>query len=118
MPSQYYGSPTDVPSNRTPLSTGRSYTHSNEQVSSGYGFQGKIPSLSVLPPQGRQGHLLPSVSGDYDIVPRKNTIASIGVDAHFGAHPITELDNPFVPSDRRASHEDDILRMERKRKVT
>lgn len=116
VPSHYYGSPTDVPNNRTLLSTGRSSMHGSEQVPSGYGLQGQIPSLSVLPQQGRQGHLLPSASGDHDIVPRKNAIVTVGMDAHFGAHPITGLDNPFVPSDRRVSHEDDILRMERKRK--
>ncbi|XP_059659804.1 homeobox-DDT domain protein RLT2 [Cornus florida] len=110
-PSHYFGSPTDVPSARTPLSSGRSFMHGNEQGSSGYGFQGQMPSLSLLPQQGRQGHLLPSVSGEHDIVSR-----NIGVDSHFGAHAITGLDNPFIPSDRRVAHDDDPSRMERKRK--
>ncbi|KAA8524323.1 hypothetical protein F0562_010746 [Nyssa sinensis] len=111
-PSHYFGSPTDVPSSRTALSTGRSIMHGNEQVTSGYGFPGHIPNLSLLPQQGKQGHPLPSVSGEYDIIPRKNSFTSVGMDAH----PITGLDNPFVPPDRRVTHEEDVLRIERKRK--
>ncbi|KAM7498033.1 hypothetical protein LguiA_022447 [Lonicera macranthoides] len=115
--SHYYGSPTDVPSARTPLSTGRSVAHANEQVPSGYGFQGQqLPSLNLLPQQGRQGHALPSTSGDYDIVPRKNSFANTGVDVQVGAHPIAGLDNPFMPPDRQPTHDEEILRMEKKRK--
>ncbi|GMP67388.1 hypothetical protein CsSME_00027390 [Camellia sinensis var. sinensis] len=115
--SHYFSSPTDVPSGRSALPTGRSFMHGNEQVPSGYGFQGQMPNLSLLPHQGRQGHPLPSTSGEYDIVPRKNSVANIGTDAHFGAHPITGLENPFIPSDRRVTtHEEDISRIERKRK--
>ncbi|KAL7215900.1 hypothetical protein ACSBR1_027948 [Camellia fascicularis] len=115
--SHYFSSPTDVPSGRSALPTGRSFMHGNEQVPSGYGFQGQMPSLSLLPHQGRQGHPLPSTSGEYDIVPRKNSVANIGTDAHFGAHPITGLENPFIPSDRRVTtQEEDISRIERKRK--
>lgn len=91
--------------------------HGNEQVPSGYGFQGQMPSLSLLPHQARQGLVLPSTAGEYDLVPRKSPFASVSTDARFGAHPITALDNPIIPSDRRASHEEDISRVERKRKV-
>uniref|UniRef100_A0A5B7A597 Homeobox-DDT domain protein RLT2 n=1 Tax=Davidia involucrata TaxID=16924 RepID=A0A5B7A597_DAVIN len=115
-PSHYFGSPTDVPSARTALSAGRSFMHGNEQVTSGYGFQGQVPNLSLLPQQGRQGHLLSSVSGEYDIGPRKNSFTSVGMDAHFGAHPSAGLDNPFIPSDKRITHDEDVLRIERKRK--
>ncbi|XP_034701923.1 homeobox-DDT domain protein RLT2 isoform X4 [Vitis riparia] len=66
--------------------------------------------------RGRQNHGLSSTSGDYDTVPRKNSLGSIGMDAHFGSHPITALDNPFISSDRRVTNEEDVLRMERKRK--
>jgi hypothetical protein len=92
--------------------------HGNEHVPSGYGFQGQITGLNLLPQQGRQGHLLPSVSGEYDTVPRKNAFPNIAMDAHFGAHPITQLENPFMSSDRRVTHEEDVPRMERKRKVS
>ena len=116
-PSHYYGSPTDVPSARSALSTGRSYMHGNEQVPPAYGFQGQTPSLSLLPHQGRQSHLLPSTSVEYDTVSQKTSVANIGTDAHFGAHPITALDNPFIPSERQVTNDEDIARLERKRKV-
>ncbi|GFS41286.1 homeodomain-like transcriptional regulator [Actinidia rufa] len=116
-PSHYYGSPTDVPSARSALSTGRSYTHGNEQVPPAFGFQGQTPSLGLLPHQGRQSHLLPSTSAEYDIVSQKTSIANIGTDAHFGTHPITALDNPFIPSERQVTNDEDIARLERKRKV-
>ncbi|KAA8526340.1 hypothetical protein F0562_008457 [Nyssa sinensis] len=92
-PSHYFGSPTDVPSARTALSTARSFLHGSEQVTSVYGFQGQMPSLSLLPQQGRQGHLLSSVSEeqlthDEDVLriqrKRKNEEARIAreVEAH------------------------------------
>ncbi|RVW46790.1 Homeobox-DDT domain protein RLT2 [Vitis vinifera] len=114
--SHYYGSPADGPSARASLSTGRSFMHGNEQVASGYGFQGQMPNLNLLSQQGRQNHGLSSTSGDYDTVPRKNSLGSIGMDAHFGSHPIAALDNPFISSDRRVTNDEDVLRMERKRK--
>ncbi|XP_030929199.1 homeobox-DDT domain protein RLT2-like isoform X3 [Quercus lobata] len=116
-PSYHYGSPADGPNARTSsVISGRSFMHGNEQVPSGYGFQGQVPGLNLLPNQGRQGHLLPSVSGEYDTVPRKNAFPNIAMDAHFAAHPITQLENPFLPSDRRVAHDEDVPRMERKRK--
>lgn len=102
MPSQYYGSPTDVASNRAHIATtGRSFTHGNELVpSSGYGFQG---SVTLLPHQ--QGR-----SGEIDNVARK-----MDTPTPPGAHPITGIDNPFAtPS---ITHEEELARIERKRKV-
>lgn len=117
-PSYHYGSPADGPNSRTSsLSSGRSFMHGNEQVPSGYGFQGQVPGLNLLPQQGMQAHLLPSVSVENDTVARKNTFANIR-DAHFGAHPITRMENPFISPDRRVTLEEDVSRMERKRKVS
>lgn len=117
-PSHYYGSPADGPSARpSSVSTGRLLVHGNEQVAPGYGFQGQMPNLNLLSQQGRPSHGLSSTSGDHDSIPRKNSFASIGADAHSGSHPTTALDNPFI-SDRRVGNDDDVLRMERKRKVS
>ncbi|XP_059452338.1 homeobox-DDT domain protein RLT2 isoform X1 [Corylus avellana] len=114
--SYHYGSPADGPNSRTSsLSSGRSFMHGNEQVPSGYGFQGQVPGLNLLPQQGMQAHLLPSVSVENDTVARKNTFANIR-DSHFGAHPITRMENPFISPDRRVTLEEDVSRMERKRK--
>ena len=100
------------------MSTGRSFMHGNEQVAPAYGFQGQIPNLNLLTQQGRQSHGLSSTSGDYDSVSRKNSLTSVGMDTHFGSHPITALENPFSSSDRRVTNDEDVLRMERKRKVS
>lgn len=117
-PSHYFGSPNDVPIARHALSAGRSFMHGNELLPSPYALQSQPPSLTLLPHQGRQGHILPSTSGEYDIVSQKNSLTDIATDAQLGAHPITGLDNPFVPSDIQVTPEDDIARMERKRKVS
>ncbi|XP_031255307.1 homeobox-DDT domain protein RLT2 isoform X3 [Pistacia vera] len=116
-PSYHYGSPVDSSNTRNPsLSTGHSFMHGNEQVSSGYGFPGQLPSLNLLSQQGRQNHLLPSASEEYENVPRKNSFVNTALDAHFGAHAITALENQFVSSDRRVTLDEDASRMEKKRK--
>ncbi|XWS68694.1 hypothetical protein CRYUN_Cryun04dG0113200 [Craigia yunnanensis] len=116
-PSYNYDSPTDGPNARvSSLSAGRSFVHRNEQVPSGYSFPGQMPNLNLLPQQSRQGHLLPTASGEYDNVSRKNSLTNTAVDANIGAHPISALESPFVSSDRRVSLDEDVLRMERKRK--
>lgn len=117
-PSYHYGSPGDRQNARTSsLSSGRMYMHGNEHVPSGYGFQGQMPGLNLLPQQGKQGHLLASVSGENDTNSRKNTFTNV-MDAHFGAHPITQMENPFLSSERRVILDEDVSRMERKRKVS
>ncbi|XP_048328593.1 homeobox-DDT domain protein RLT2 isoform X2 [Ziziphus jujuba] len=87
-PSYQYGSPLDGPNAKTSsIPTGHLFIHGNEQLPSGYGFQ-----------------------GEYDKVQRKNT--KINMDAH----PISQLENPFMLSDRRVTHDEDVIRVERKRK--
>lgn len=114
--SHYYGSPTDGLSARTPsLSTGRPFVPGNELVPIGYGFQGQIPSSNLLPHQGRQGNLVASASAEYDNIPRKNSFADVGMDAQLSPHPISALDN-VLSSEKKASLEEDALRIERKRK--
>ncbi|KAJ4729740.1 Homeobox domain-containing protein/DDT domain-containing protein [Melia azedarach] len=115
--SYHYSSPTDVSNTRNPsLSTGRSFMHGSEQVSSVYGFPGQLPSLNLLSQQGRQSNLLPSVSGDYGNVPHKEPFINTALDADFGAHPISAVDNAILSSDRRLTHDEDVLRIEKKRK--
>ncbi|XP_043702863.1 homeobox-DDT domain protein RLT2-like isoform X2 [Telopea speciosissima] len=114
--SHFYDSP-DGPSARASSfpATGQ-YLHGNEQLSTSYSFQGHVSGVDLLSQQGRQGHIYPSASGEYDGVPHKNSFANVGMDAQFGAHPMHGLENSFVPSDRRVSHDEDVSRMERKRK--
>jgi hypothetical protein len=113
-----YGSPVDGHNTKTgSLSATRSFMHANEQVSSGYGFSSQVPSLSLMPQEGRQGHLLPSATGEYENTSQKIPFTNVGMDVQIGAHPITALDNPFMSSDQRVTHDENALRMERKRKV-
>lgn len=117
-PSRYYGSPSDVATNRTPITTGRSFSHGNDQIASGYGFQGPVAGGSAISQQGRQGHLLlPPPAGELDNAVHKSSTVSPGMDTQLGAHPITGIENPFAtPSEKRITHEEDVARMERKRK--
>ena len=117
-PSFQNGSPADGHNTKTgSLSATRSFMHANEQVSSGYGFSSQVPSLSLMPQEGRQGHLLPSATGEYENTSQKIPFTNVVMDVQIGAHPITALDNPFMSSDQRVTHDENALRMERKRKV-
>ncbi|XP_010260331.1 PREDICTED: homeobox-DDT domain protein RLT2 isoform X2 [Nelumbo nucifera] len=116
-PSHYYNLPVDGPSARaSSLSSGGAFIHGNEQVGTGYGFHGQVSGVGHLSHQGRKGHVFSSGSGGYENVSHRNSFTNIEMDPHFGAHPIVGLENPFVPSDRRVSHDEDVTRMERKRK--
>lgn len=116
--SYNYGSPTNGPNARSSsLSAGHSIGHGNDQVPSEYGFPDQMPNLNLLPQQSRQGHLLPNASGEYDNVSRKNSSTNDAVDINICSHPISALQSPFVSSDTRLSFDEDVLRMERKRKV-
>ncbi|XP_073061093.1 homeobox-DDT domain protein RLT2-like isoform X2 [Primulina eburnea] len=114
LPPHLYGSPSDIRNARVPLPTGKSSTHNNEQVHSGYGLQVHMPSFSLLPQQGRHSLHLSPASGDVDIVPRIAPIADVHIDAHY-VHPKTGLDNQIVTPDRVIIH--DEMKMERKRKT-
>ncbi|XP_011047699.1 PREDICTED: uncharacterized protein LOC105141971 isoform X2 [Populus euphratica] len=116
-PSCQYGSPADVHDVKTEsISATLPFMHANEQVSSGYGLSNQVPSLSLMPQESRQGHLLPSTTGEYETVIQKCSFTNIGMDAQSDAHLVTALDNPYMSSDRRVTHDEDALRMQRKRK--
>lgn len=51
-------------------------------------------------------------------VSRKNPFVDAVIDTHRGAHPITPIGIPLVPSDRRVIHEEELSRFEKKRKVS
>jgi hypothetical protein len=117
-PSCQYGSPADVHNVKTEsIAATLPFMHANKQVSSGYDLSNQVPSLSLMPQESRQGHLLPSTTGEYETVIQKCSFTNIGMDAQSGAHLVTALDNPYMSSDRRVTHDEDALRMQRKRKV-
>ncbi|KAI3465799.1 hypothetical protein Pfo_022462 [Paulownia fortunei] len=114
VPPHYYGSPTDIQNARVPLLTGRSIMQSSEQVSSGYSLQNQMPSLSLLPQQGRQGHHLSPAPGEVDIAPRITPPVNV-IDTHYLVHPINGLNNQIITPDRRIMHDEE--RLERKHKI-
>ncbi|XP_050380666.1 homeobox-DDT domain protein RLT2 isoform X2 [Argentina anserina] len=101
-PSHQYGSPTECHHPRIPLST--VYV----KVPTVYGFQSPMAGLNLLSQQGR--------AEEYANVHGKS-FTNISMDAHLSAHPINQLNNPFIPFARRmAQEEDDVLQLERKHK--
>lgn len=115
--SHYYGSPSDGPGTKTPpLSSGRSYIHGYEEVPVAYGVPNQMPSLNLISQPGKVGSLMPSTSGDYEAIARKSPYMNMGMESPFSANPISGLDNALVPSERRATPEEDAGRVERKRK--
>lgn len=114
--SNYHNSLAYLPSTQILTTNVTLVGHGNEQSPSAYGFQVPLPNLSLLPQQGRQGHLLASTSTDHDTSPLKQSFPIIGGDAHPVSHPISGFESPFIPSERPVSLDDDILRIEKKRK--
>ncbi|KAJ1387957.1 Homeobox-like domain superfamily [Sesbania bispinosa] len=112
----HYNSLDGIPHARTILSSARSFHKGNESAPYGYGVQGQIPALNLLSQQGRQNHLLPSASGGTDDIPRQNQFVDVTVGTHSEAHPVTLIDGPLIPSDRRIIHEEELSRFQRKRK--
>lgn len=97
-PSQYYGSPTNTASSRAPMLTA-------------YSVPG---SVNILPPQ--QGRPGPSMELD-NVARKSSSTVSPGIDTSTPpAHPIAGIENPFVTL-TVVTHEEEITRIERKRKV-
>ncbi|GAB4824907.1 hypothetical protein Ancab_007779 [Ancistrocladus abbreviatus] len=114
--SHYYGSPLDGPTIRTPpFSSGRSYMHSGEDLPIGGTFSGQMPSLTLLSQHSKQGHHLPSTSGEYDAMTRKSSYMNMAIESPFSGHPITGLDNALMSSEKHIMHDEDV-RVDRKRK--
>ncbi|GKU96350.1 hypothetical protein SLEP1_g9594 [Rubroshorea leprosula] len=110
-PSYHYSSLADGPNAR-----GRTFMHGNEHTPPAYAVLGHMPNLNLLPQPARQGNFLSTASGENDNTSRMDSFTSTADDANVGAHPITALESPFMSSDRRSSLDEDVLRIERKRK--
>ncbi|KAL2328175.1 hypothetical protein Fmac_021602 [Flemingia macrophylla] len=113
VPSFHYSSLDGVWHSGTLLSSGRSFLNGNESAPYGYGIQGQIPGLNLLSQQGRQNHLVLSASGENDGSPQKNPFVN---DIHSGAHPISLVDSPLMPSGGRVIHAAELSSSQRKRK--
>lgn len=87
---------------------------SNEQGASGY-LQGPMPSLSLLPQQGRQEAHLSPAPGEVDVGPLTAPIVNANIDSQLFVHPSGGFDNQITTPERRTVL--DPERLERKRKV-
>ena len=99
------------------LTSGRSYVHGYEEVPPAYGVPNHVPNLNLMSHQGKTGGTMPSVSSDYDNIARKSPCMGMGMESPYGARPITGLENTLMPSEGHVTHEEDVGRVERKRKV-
>lgn len=87
----------------------------NEQATPGHTLHGQLPTLNLMAaPPGRQGQLWSSGLEEYAADPQKNPYRDVEV---HGVHPYMVVD-PHTSSDRRIAHNEEVLRTERKRKVT
>ncbi|MCI41674.1 homeodomain transcriptional regulator, partial [Trifolium medium] len=55
-------------------------------------------------------------SGGNDDALQKNPFVDVTLDIQSGANQVTPIDGPLVPSDRRVIHEEELSRLQRKRK--
>ncbi|KAI4319771.1 hypothetical protein MLD38_033331 [Melastoma candidum] len=85
-------------------------------MTSGYGHQSQIPTLSLLPPASSKSQNLASAAEDYHIDPQKNSTLTLEIDNRLGVHPIDTMEDTLLPSDIRFVHKEEILRVEKKRK--
>ena len=98
-----------------PSSETSAFLHRTEPSSRDNGEQGYASHARVLSQQDKQEPILSSL-GDYNSVPRSDSFMNSGKDAQFGGHFIG-TENPYVLSDKQITHNGDVLRMDRKRKV-
>ncbi|KAH7686073.1 WHIM1 domain-containing protein [Dioscorea alata] len=113
--SHYYDSSADIHSRASSLASGGQSMRGNEQVAPSYTFQGHMSSSSLLSQQGRQ-QMLSSGSTEYDNAQHHNSHTNSALDGQYGTHPVVGIENSYLTSERRAFRDEDVSRMERKRK--
>lgn len=112
--SHYYDSSLDASSARATSLPKK--LHGNEQGVPNYTFQGQMSSGNLLSQSGRQQNF-PSISMDSDGPPHSDMFPISASDTQFGMHQVG-LENQSISSDRRSARDDDLSRLERKRKVS
>lgn len=61
--------------------------------------------------------MLSSGSTEYDNPQHHNSHTNSALDGQYGTHPVVGIENSYLTSERRTFRDDDVSRMERKRKV-
>ena len=92
--------------------------HYYEEVPVAYGISTLMPSLSLMPHQGKAGGRVTSCAGEYDNIARKSPYMVVGMESPYNSHPTVGLDNALIPCERRVTQEEDVIGVERKREVS
>jgi hypothetical protein len=61
--------------------------------------------------------VFPAAPADYETTQTNSNLNSVPVEGQFDISQVAAFENPLVSSERRAYHDEDTSRVERKRKV-
>ncbi|XP_040376666.1 homeobox-DDT domain protein RLT2-like [Oryza brachyantha] len=114
--SRYYDTPVEASNSRMSSHTpGSQLLHGSEEAALGYPFQGQISGSGLLPQSGRP-EVLPAVPTDYEMIQSNSNLNSVPVEGQYGISQVAGFENSLLPSERRAYHDEDGSRVDRKRK--
>jgi hypothetical protein len=88
----------------------------SDEAAPGYAFQGQMSGSGHLPQSGRR-EVLPAVPTDYEMIQSNSDLNSVPVEGQYGISQVAGIENSLLPSERRAYHDEDGSRVDRKRKV-
>lgn len=113
----YYDTPVEASNSRIPsLTSGSQLLHGSEEAAPSYAFQGHTSGSSLLPPSSRP-QVFPAAPTDYEMTQSNSNLSSVPVEGQFDTSQVAAFEDPPVSSERRAYHDEDTSRVERKRKV-
>jgi hypothetical protein len=98
------------------LTSGSQLLHGSEEAAPSYAFQGHTSGSSLLPPSSRP-QVFPVAPTDYEMTQFNSNLSSVPVEGQFDTSQVAAFEDPPVSSERRAYHDEDTSRVERKRKV-
>ncbi|AQK97182.1 Homeobox-DDT domain protein RLT1 [Zea mays] len=112
----YYDTPVEASNSRIPsLTSGSQLLHGSEEAAPSYAFQGHTSGSSLLPPSSRP-QVFPVAPTDYEMTQFNSNLSSVPVEGQFDTSQVAAFEDPPVSSERRAYHDEDTSRVERKRK--
>jgi len=115
--SHYYDTPVEVSNSRiSSLTSGSQLLHGSEEAAPSYAFQGHTSGSSLLP-QSSRSQVFPAAPADYETTQSNSNLNPVPVEGQFDISQVAAFENPLVSSERRAYHDEDTSRVERKRKV-
>jgi len=115
--SHYYDTPVEVSNSRiSSLTSGSQLLHGSEAAAPSYAFQGHTSGSSLMP-QPSRSQVFPGAPADYETTQSNSNLNSVPVEGQFDISQVAAFENPLVSSERRAYHDEDTSRVERKRKV-